>query len=85
MRNEHESLLKEITSKVQLLSVAAGDTGTGQWETGAVGVYTGIMGALGYSCSLPGNFYDGSSYVSSYGDGGYGGYSSSTSSSSSAS
>lgn len=69
MRNEHLNVLKEITEEAKLISISGGD-GTGQWETGASGVWAGIMASLGYSCSLPGNFYGGGG---SFSDGGYGG------------
>jgi len=70
MRYEHSAILKEITDEVELMAVVGGE-GTGQWETGAIGVWVGIMEGLGYSCSFPGNFYGGSN--SSCSDGGYGG------------
>lgn len=57
MRKEHNLLLSEITSEIELMSIVGGGGGTGQWETGAATVYAGVMGALGYSCSLPGGFY----------------------------
>lgn len=57
MKKEHDLLLKEITSEIELMSVVGGAAGTGQWETGAITVYVGIMEGLGYSCSFPGSFY----------------------------
>ncbi|MCT4717363.1 hypothetical protein MUA01_20630 [Enterobacteriaceae bacterium H18W14] len=83
MKNEHLALLKEITDEAELIAIS-GSAGTGQWETGASGVWTGIMGGLGYSCSYPGGFYGpggtpsytGSGYGGASGPGGYGGSSS---------
>lgn len=70
MRNEHATVLKEITDEIALMAVAGGG-GTGQWETGAVGVWVGVMESLGYSCSLPGNFY-GAGGLGVNSSGGYG-------------
>lgn len=69
MRNEHLNVLKEITEEAELMLITGGE-GSGQWETGAAGVWAGVMGGLGYSCSLPGGFYGGGG---SFSDGGYGG------------
>lgn len=74
MKNEHSILLKEITDEAKLIAIS-GSAGTGQWETGASGVWAGIMGGLGYSCSYPGGFY-GPGGTPSYTGGGYGGSSS---------
>lgn len=57
MKKEHSLILKEITDDIELMSIVGGDGGSGQWETGAAGIYTGIMGGLGYSCSFPEAFY----------------------------
>ncbi|WP_431223346.1 hypothetical protein ACQ86O_25235 [Serratia sp. L9] len=54
MRKEHNLLLNEITSEIELMSIVGGGGGTGQWETGAATVYAGVMGALGYGL-LPGD------------------------------
>ncbi|KAF6662403.1 hypothetical protein HFD91_02220 [Enterobacteriaceae bacterium EKM102V] len=70
MRNEYMNVLKEVSEKIELMEIVGGE-GSGQWETGAVGIWAGIMGGLGYSCSWPGNFYGGDS--SSYSGMGYGG------------
>ncbi|NIY49262.1 hypothetical protein [Cedecea colo] len=43
MKNEHTALLKEITDEAELITISDG-AGSGQWETGASGVWAGIMG-----------------------------------------
>lgn len=57
MNKYHDSVLREITDEIELMSVGGSGGGSGQWETGAAGVWAGVMDGLGYSCSLPGGFY----------------------------
>lgn len=57
MRIEHDLLVKEITSEIELNSIVGSGGGSGLWETGASGVYNGVLDALGYNCALPGGFY----------------------------
>ncbi|TBL63631.1 hypothetical protein [Hafnia paralvei] len=57
MKNNHQVVLKEITDELELLMVSGGK-GSGDWGTGAQGVWAaGVEGVTGKSCSYPGGFF----------------------------
>lgn len=60
MKESHKQVLQEITDDLELMAISGGEGGSGDWVTGAQGVWGVTVGAAagsyGLSCSLPSPF-----------------------------